>query len=71
MHETLALVAEEIGVPVQMRVGVNTGEVLVGAMRAGGDPTVMGDVVNTAQRLQTLAEPGEVIVGVGDLRRDA
>ena len=46
-----------------MRVGVNTGEVLVGAMRAGGDSTVMGDVVNTAQRLQTLAEPGEVIVG--------
>ncbi len=63
MHETLALVAEEIGVPVQMRVGVNTGEVLVGAMRAGGDSTVMGDVVNTAQRLQTIAEPGEVIVG--------
>src|SRR5262245_8775301 len=63
MHETLALVAEEISVPVRMRVGVNTGEVLVGAMRAGGDPTVMGDVVNTAQRLQTLAEPGEVIVG--------
>jgi class 3 adenylate cyclase/tetratricopeptide (TPR) repeat protein len=63
MHETLALVAEEIAVPVRMRVGINTGEVLVGAMRAGGDPTVMGDVVNTAQRLQTLAEPGEVIVG--------
>ena len=63
MHETLALVAEEIGVPVQMRVGVNTGEVLVGAMRAGGESTVMGDVVNTAQRLQTIAEPGEVIVG--------
>ena len=49
--------------PVQMRVGVNTGEVLVGAMRAGGESTVMGDVVNTAQRLQTIAEPGEVIVG--------
>ena len=63
MHETLALVAEEIGVPVQMRVGVNTGEVLVGAMRAGGESTVMGDVVNTAQRLQTVADPGEVIVG--------
>ena len=63
MHETLATVAEEIGVPVSMRVGVNTGEVLVGAMSAGGDSTVMGDVVNTAQRLQTLAEPGEVIVG--------
>ena len=49
MQETLAAVAEEIGVPVSMRVGVNTGEVLVGAMRAGGDSTVMGDVVNTAQ----------------------
>ena len=32
-------------------------------MRAGGDPTVMGDVVNTAQRLEKLGEPGEVIVG--------
>ena len=71
MQETLAAVAEEIGVPVQMRVGVNTGEVLVGAMRAGGDPTVMGDVVNTAQRLQKLAEPGEVIVGADHVRRDA
>ena len=46
-----------------MRVGVNTGEVLVGALRAGGDYTAMGDVVNTANRLQTAAEPGEVVVG--------
>ncbi len=63
MHETLAALAPSLGIHVQMRVGVNTGEVLVGAMRAGGDPTVMGDVVNTAQRLEKLAEPGEVIVG--------
>ena len=52
-----------------MRVGVNTGEVLVGALRAGGDYTAMGDVVNTASRLQTAAEPGEVLVGAGHLRR--
>ena len=39
----------------QVRIGVNTGEVLVGALRAGGDYTAMGDVVNTAQRLQTAA----------------
>jgi class 3 adenylate cyclase/tetratricopeptide (TPR) repeat protein len=63
MHETLATVATEIDLPLQMRVGVNTGEVLVGAMRLGGESTVTGDVINTAQRLQTLAAPGEVIVG--------
>ncbi|HEY5076690.1 MAG TPA: adenylate/guanylate cyclase domain-containing protein, partial [Acidimicrobiia bacterium] len=63
MPGTLGALAPDLGIRVQIRVGVNTGEVLVGAMRAGGDPTVMGDVVNTAQRLQTLAGPGEVVVG--------
>ena len=43
----------------RMRIGVNTGEVLVGALRAGGDYTAMGDVVNTASRLQTSADPGD------------
>ncbi len=55
------------GVPgtdrLRMRIGVNTGEVLVGAMRAAGSVTAMGDVVNTAARMQTSAEPGEVLVG--------
>ncbi len=63
MHETLANLAPQLGVTVRMRIGVNTGEAVVGAMRAGGDPTVMGDVVNTAQRLEKLAEPGQVLVG--------
>jgi class 3 adenylate cyclase/tetratricopeptide (TPR) repeat protein/energy-coupling factor transporter ATP-binding protein EcfA2 len=63
MQETLTGYAEESGVAIRMRVGVNTGEVLVGALRAGGDYTAMGDVVNTASRLQTLASPGEVLVG--------
>ena len=63
MHDTLIEVAKEIEMPVQIRIGVNSGEVLVGAMRAGGDPTAMGDVVNTAQRLETLGAPGDVIVG--------
>ncbi len=63
MHDTLAALAPDLGIRVRMRVGLNTGEVLVGAMRAGGDPTVMGDVVNTASRLQKIAEPGQVIVG--------
>jgi class 3 adenylate cyclase/tetratricopeptide (TPR) repeat protein len=63
MQETMHSVAAEVGLPVQVRIGVNSGEVLVGAMRAGGDPTAMGDVVNTAQRLEKLGEPGHVIVG--------
>ena len=65
MQETLAAYRAEVDaeVPVQVRIGVNTGEVLVGALRAGGDYTAMGDVVNTAQRLQVAALPGGVVVG--------
>ncbi len=68
MQQTLAAYADESAAGdsdagIRMRIGVNTGEVLVGALRAGGDYTAMGDVVNTAARLQTLAAPGEVLVG--------
>ena len=63
MQETLAAHTAELDVDIRMRVGVNTGEVLVGALRAGGDYTAMGDVVNTANRLQGAAQPGQVLVG--------
>ncbi|CAN5560409.1 hypothetical protein BH10ACT1_BH10ACT1_04720 [soil metagenome] len=63
MQDTLLEEVAEIGQVLQIRVGVNTGEVLVGAMRAAGSVTAMGDVVNTASRLQTSAQPGEVLVG--------
>jgi class 3 adenylate cyclase/tetratricopeptide (TPR) repeat protein len=63
MQRTLADLDDSLSVAVRMRIGVNTGEVLVGALRAGGDYTAMGDVVNTASRLQTAAPPGEVLVG--------
>ena len=63
MQDTLRAEAEAIGQDLQIRIGINTGEVLVGAMRAAGSVTAMGDVVNTASRLQTSAEPGEVLVG--------
>ena len=46
-----------------MRIGVNTGEVLVGPLRSGGDYTALGDAVNIAQRLQVAAPPGGVLVG--------
>ncbi len=46
-----------------LRVGVNTGEVLAGAVGPAMGYTVTGDVVNTAHRLVTAAEPGQVLVG--------
>jgi class 3 adenylate cyclase/tetratricopeptide (TPR) repeat protein len=63
MQQTLAALRQDLRVSAEMRVGVNTGEVLVGAMRAAGEYTAMGDVVNTASRLQAAARPGQVIVG--------
>lgn len=66
MHTTLTrtLAASPLGADhegLQMRVGVNTGEVLVGTL--GNDYTAMGDVVNLAARLQAMAPPGGVLVG--------
>lgn len=63
MQQTLAAMASELQTPFRMRVGVNTGEVLVGSSSSGRDYTAMGDVVNSAARLQTIAEPGKVLVG--------
>lgn len=64
MQEVIDERADELDGVVRLRIGVNTGEVLVGALNAGGDYTAMGDVVNTANRLQTAARPGEVLVGL-------
>lgn len=46
----------------RIRVGINTGEVLMGTL-VGTDYTAMGDVVNTAARLQTVAPVDGVFVG--------
>jgi len=66
MQQTLARhveTSEMVGsADIRMRVGVNTGEVLVGTL-AGTDYTAMGDVVNIASRLQEAAAPGTVLVG--------
>jgi class 3 adenylate cyclase/tetratricopeptide (TPR) repeat protein len=45
----------------ELRVGVNTGEVLAGAV--GEAYTVIGDTVNVASRLQAAGRPGTVTVG--------
>ena len=63
MQETVGEIRLPDGGAVRLRIGVNTGEVLVGALRARADYTAMGDVVNTAARLQAAAPPGGVLVG--------
>lgn len=44
--------------------GVGNGEAFIGNVAEGEvqDFTVIGDIVNTAARLQSLAEPGEVVI---------
>jgi len=59
---------DEIGVPdLTLRAGVLTGEALVGP---GGNEKalVVGDLVNTASRLQSIAEPGTVAIGESTFR---
>lgn len=63
MQETLAAFCfDHPADTIRMRIGVNTGEVLVGTL-AGTEYTALGDVVNTAARLQELAPAGAVLVG--------
>jgi hypothetical protein len=54
------------GEHLDLRVGINTGEVLAGAI--GRDYTVVGDTVNVAARLQSAARPGSVTVGERTMR---
>jgi class 3 adenylate cyclase/tetratricopeptide (TPR) repeat protein len=59
MQESLvALFGDEL----EMRIGVNTGEVVVGSAREGSS-FVTGDAVNVCDRLQKAAEAGEVLAG--------
>jgi class 3 adenylate cyclase len=49
----------------RFRIGLNSGEALVGNI--GSDEfrsfTAIGDTTNMAQRFQTLAQPGQIVVG--------
>ncbi len=63
--ETLsARVQREQGVPLRVRVGINTGPVLVGTVGTdmAREYTAMGDAVNVAARMQSAARPGTVLV---------
>jgi class 3 adenylate cyclase len=59
-----ALQAER-GLALQMRIGINTGLVVVGKIGDDlrMDYTAIGDTTNLAARLQQLAQPGSVVIG--------
>lgn len=67
-----ALVAE--GLPrLALRIGINTGRVLVGQVGAagGGETSVYGDPVNVAARLESVCPPGGVLVSEDTWRQVA
>ncbi|MEP9388830.1 adenylate/guanylate cyclase domain-containing protein [Mesorhizobium sp. KR9-304] len=57
--------AAHAGLPLVLHIGINTGPVVTGGLGVGvaKSYSVTGDTVNTAQRLQSLAKPGEILVG--------
>ena len=63
---------EAWGVRLQVRTGLNTGEVVAGEP-ASGHNLVTGDAVNLAARLEQAAQPGEILLGPATYRlvRDA
>src|SRR5439155_13578790 len=65
LHAALAMrrrFEELFGDSLDLRIGVNTGEVVAGRAREGGS-FATGDAVNIAARLEEAAAPGEILVG--------
>jgi class 3 adenylate cyclase/tetratricopeptide (TPR) repeat protein len=70
MRERLAALNDDLrrayGVELEMRVGINTGQVVAG--RAGTPTLATGDAVNLAKRLEQAAGSGEILIGTDTYR---
>ena len=61
--DAVAIIGEKIGEPeLKLRAGVLTGHAAVNP-GAESEGMVIGDMVNTASRIQSIADPGTVLVG--------
>jgi adenylate cyclase len=57
------------GEPLEVRIGLATGEVVAAASSAGtGDLSVTGEAITTAARIQSLARPGEILLDEATVR---
>jgi class 3 adenylate cyclase/predicted ATPase len=71
LAEAVPMLKTPAGVPLQVRVGIATGLVVVGDLIGSGEAQergVVGDTPNLAARLQTLAEPNVVVIADGTRR---
>ncbi|MDH3444552.1 MAG: AAA family ATPase, partial [Deltaproteobacteria bacterium] len=74
MQESVKKYAESVlrteGVPIQIRVGVNSGEVVVGAIGNDlkMDYTAIGQTTHLAARMEQLANPGSIMMTVDAFR---
>ena len=78
IQRALSQYAQEVeaayGVQLAVRIGVNTGPVVVGAQQDGDDESydpwnALGDTVNVASRLQEIAGEGGVVIGPATKRQ--
>jgi class 3 adenylate cyclase len=74
MQETVSRYGDEIqrthGVPIQIRVGLNSGEVIVRAVGSDlrMDYTAVGQTTHLAARMEQMAKPGSILLPPATLR---